>query len=95
MQVRTDRDAARSGSARGPVRRFFGAVADFFSPTLHCGTCGAQCKQRHCERTGNIQRVVADEAWFRMTANEVEHVCPSCGESIWVLEPSAYYYPMG
>jgi len=95
MQVRTDRDAARRASAGGPVRRFFDRVADVFSPTLLCGTCGAECKQRHCERTGNVRRVQGDEGWFRMTANEVEHVCPSCGESIWVLEASAYYYPMG
>ncbi len=95
MQVRTDRDAAHSTAAKGPVRRFFGTVADFFSPTLQCAACGAESKQRHCERTGDARPVATEASWLRATASEVEYVCPACGESIWVLEPSAYYYPMG
>ncbi len=95
MQVRTDRDAARRASDKGSVRRFLDRIADYFSPTLLCDACGAECKQRHCKRTGNVRPVAGVDPWFRVTANEIEHVCPSCGESIWVLQPSAYYYPMG
>jgi hypothetical protein len=95
MQVRSDQDAARDALPRGAVRRFLGTIADYFSPTLHCEACGSESKQRHCERTGNVRPVAGDESWFRVTADEIEHVCPSCGASIWVLQPSAYYYPIG
>jgi len=91
MQVRTDR---KPSPDRG-IRRFFEAVADFLSPTLICAGCGAECKQRRCKKSGAVRPVGIDDVWSRVAINEVEYLCPFCGESIWVTETSTYYYPLG
>jgi hypothetical protein len=90
MQVRTDRDT----SPGHPIRRFFESVADFLSPTLECSACGATNKQRRCATTGAVRSVEGAAAWPREFACETEHLCPSCGASIWVLETVDCYYPL-
>jgi len=91
MQVRTDRRT----SPNRPLRRLFETVADFLSPTLECAGCGAESKQRHCKKSGVVRPVGMDEVWSRVTISEIEHLCPFCGESIWVPETSTYYCPLG
>lgn len=96
MQVHTDPDATVDRFVpRRPLHSLFAVVADFFSPMLKCDACGAECKQRHCDRTGAVRPIHEDNAWLRSTANEIEYVCPSCGESIWLLVATTYLYPAG
>ncbi len=95
MQVQQDRDTDRSTPRNGVIRRSYEAVANFFSPTLVCSTCHAEHTQRQCARTGVVRPVSGDDGWFHVTANEIEYICPSCNESIWVLAAPAYYYPLG
>lgn len=94
MQSHTRHDAApdRSGAIRkqhGLIER----IADYFSPTLSCTQCGARTKERHCETTGEVRPRLTDKEWSRYAAMEVEYVCPSCGDTFWVLEV-APTYPM-
>lgn len=91
MQVQTDQRASPTRFAR----RFFERVADFLSPVLECPACGSESKQRRCERSGRLRPGKLNDVWSRVISNEIEYLCPSCGESIWVPETSTYYYPMG
>ncbi|MCL1594617.1 MAG: hypothetical protein M3132_09725 [Actinomycetia bacterium] len=95
MQVRHDRNTDERTSTDRPMHRFFEAIADFFSPTLVCAECQAEHKQRQCHKTGVVRPVEGDYGWSQVTANEIEFICPSCGESIWALTTQAYYYPLG
>lgn len=90
MQADTRNDAhARSSERSG--RRIRDAVLDFLSPTLHCEACGADVKQRRCERTGGIRTVPVGEGWRRWASVEIEYRCPACSASIWVLDVPAQY----
>jgi hypothetical protein len=92
MQVRTaERVSAGPAPPRHPIRRFRDSIADAFSPTLHCGDCGAASKQRRCERTGASRPVPQDASWSRWGASETEYRCPLCGASIWVLNAPMVY----
>ena len=91
MQVQSDRRASPTGF----VRRLFEKFADFLSPTLECPACGSESKQQRCERSGRLRPGKISKAWSRAISNEIEYLCPSCDESIWVPEASTYYYPMG
>jgi hypothetical protein len=96
MKVHTDPDATVNHVVhRRPFHSLFETAADFFSPMLKCDACGAECRQRHCERTGAVRPIEEGHAWLRSTANEIEHICASCGESIWVLVATTYVYPAG
>ena len=96
MQVQSDHNAATGHAPRdGAFRRFRERIADSLSPTLACTACGSASKQRNCDRTGVVRPVDDDRTWARSAAYEIEHVCPACGESIWVLQATTYLYPAG
>jgi predicted RNA-binding Zn-ribbon protein involved in translation (DUF1610 family) len=96
MQVQSDHNATVGDApAEGAFRRLRERLADFLSPTLVCAACGGSAKQRHCDKTGVVRPVDDGKAWVRSAAYEIEHVCPACGESIWVLQATTYLYPAG
>ena len=92
MKANSGHDAATGH--RQPTRRAHGLidrVADFFSPTLTCTSCGATPKQRSCSTTGYTRPKLTDKEWSRYAAIEVEYLCPNCEESFWVLEMAPHY----
>lgn len=96
MQVQSDHNATTGHAApRGAFRRLRERIADFLSPTLVCAACGDASKQRHCDKTGAVRPVDDDRGWVRSAAYEIGYVCPTCGESIWVLQATTYLYPAG
>jgi hypothetical protein len=96
MQVQSDHNATIGHApSDGIFRRLRERIADFLSPTLVCAACGGASKQRHFDKTGEVRSVDYGRAWVRSAAYEIEHVCPTCGESIWVLQATTYLYPAG
>lgn len=96
MHVQSDHDATIGHAPPDEIfRRLRERIADFLSPTLVCAACGDASKQRHCDKTGEVRPVDDGGAWVRSAAYEIEHICPTCGESIWVLQATTYLYPAG
>ncbi len=96
MQVQSDHNATIGHAPRdGAFRRLRERIADFLSPTLACAACDSTSKLRDCDKTGAVRPVDDGRAWVRSAAYEIEHVCPACGESIWVLQATTYLYPAG
>lgn len=91
MQTRATGQAASASSTRGPLRRCIEGFADWLSPMLCCEACGAGTKERHCEPTGEVRRVLDAPGLERWSAFESEYRCPNCGGSIWVMDTPAVY----
>jgi uncharacterized protein with PIN domain len=91
MQARATERAAAASSTRGPVRSCIEGIADWLSPMLRCGDCGAETKERHCEPTGEVRRVLDAPGPQRWSVFEREYRCPNCGGSIWVTDTPAVY----
>jgi uncharacterized Zn finger protein len=72
-------------------RGFLDRLADLFSPTMTCDTCGLVAKQRHFERTGEEHQFATGAGWFRAASFEVEYRCPICGTSQWSQEIQPAY----
>jgi hypothetical protein len=96
MQVQSDHNLTIGHAPPdGAFRRLRERIADFLSPTMACATCGGTPKLRHCDKTGAVRPVDDGRAWVRSAAYEIEYVCPTCGDSIWVLQTTTYLYPAG
>lgn len=92
MQAYTDNGAGtRLDPSGGRMYRFFGRVADFFSPELRCDLCGQETQRRHYDKTGVTRNVSADDGFSRWGYVEIEQACPRCGGSVRVEEIPVYY----
>ncbi len=89
MQAHKEGDP-RTQQAR-PFGRYFESIADFFSPKVRCDKCGNETQKRHYEQTGTTRPMPNHAEWSRWTTVEIEHVCPKCGASVWVMKVPAYY----
>jgi hypothetical protein len=89
MQAHKDGDVTTHDTR--PHGRFFESIADFFSRNVRCDTCGNETRKRRYEQTGLTRPTTDDAEWSRWSTVEIEHVCPQCGASVWVLQVPVYY----